>query len=40
MRELENYLNLDFFPRFGGGIGLTRMARALKMSANKETVLT
>ena len=26
--ELEEYLALNFFPRFGGGIGLTRLARA------------
>ena len=26
--ELEQYLALDFFPRFGAGIGLTRLARA------------
>ena len=29
-KELEDYLSLDMFPRFGGGIGMTRMARALK----------
>ena len=27
--ELEKFLSYDFFPRFGGGIGLTRMARAM-----------
>lgn len=27
-KELEEYLALDFFPRFGGGIGLTRLERA------------
>lgn len=27
--ELEGFLSLDFFPRFGGGIGVTRMIRAL-----------
>ena len=27
--ELEEYLKNDFFPRFGGGIGLTRMVRAM-----------
>ena len=26
--ELEEFLQFDFFPRFGGGIGLTRLARA------------
>ena len=30
-KELEEYLKLDMFPRFGGGIGMTRMARALKI---------
>ena len=38
--ELDEYLlSYDFFPRFGGGIGLTRMARALKMNAKQEAVL-
>ena len=31
-KELEEYLSHDFFPRFGGGIGVTRMVRAMKMS--------
>jgi len=30
--ELEEYFALDMFPRFGGGIGLTRMARALRLN--------
>lgn len=30
--ELEEYLSHDFFPRFGGGIGVTRMARAFKLA--------
>jgi len=30
--ELEEFLKLDFFPRSGGGIGVTRMIRALKLS--------
>jgi aspartyl/asparaginyl-tRNA synthetase len=29
-RELNDFLNLDFFPRSGGGIGLTRMINAAK----------
>ncbi len=29
--ELEKYLEMKMFPRFGGGIGVTRMARAIKM---------
>ncbi len=28
--ELEEYLSLPMIPRFGGGIGVTRMARAMK----------
>jgi len=31
-KELEEYLSLGFFPRFGGGIGVTRMVRALRMA--------
>jgi aspartyl/asparaginyl-tRNA synthetase len=27
-KELEEFLAFDFFPRFGAGIGLTRLARA------------
>ena len=37
--ELELFLSYDFFPRFGGGIGLTRMARAwelLQQTTEKE----
>ena len=30
IHELEEYLSLPMFPRFGGGIGVTRMARAFK----------
>jgi hypothetical protein len=30
-KELEEFLSLDFFPRFGGGIGMTRLARAYEM---------
>lgn len=32
MKELDEYLNLAMFPRFGGGIGITRMARAFKLA--------
>ncbi len=28
-RELDGFLSLDFFPRFGGGIGMTRLIRSL-----------
>jgi aspartyl/asparaginyl-tRNA synthetase len=30
-KELEEFLEFDFFPRFGGGIGMTRMARAYNL---------
>ncbi len=30
IKELEDYLALPMFPRFGAGIGITRMARAIK----------
>ena len=32
MGELEDYLSMEMFPRFGGGIGMTRMARAMRLS--------
>ena len=28
-KELEEFLSNDFFPRFGGGIGVTRLLSAL-----------
>ena len=31
MKELDEFLAHDFFPRFGGGIGVNRMARAMKL---------
>lgn len=31
-KELDEFLNLDFFERCGGGIGMTRMIRAMKLS--------
>jgi len=31
-KELEEFLSFDFFPRFGGGIGMTRLARAYELS--------
>ncbi len=30
-KELEEFLSLDFFPRFGWGCGMTRLARAYEM---------
>ena len=31
-KELEEFLNFDFFERSGGGIGMTRLIRAMKKS--------
>lgn len=31
LKELELYLSLPMFPRFGAGIGVTRLARAMKL---------
>jgi aspartyl/asparaginyl-tRNA synthetase len=37
--ELEEFLTHDFFPRFGGGIGMTRLARAYGlMKENKKII--
>lgn len=33
MQELDNFLSYDFFPRTGGGIGVTRMINAMKKQA-------
>ena len=30
-KELEDFLSLNFFPRYGAGVGLTRMARAYQL---------
>lgn len=30
-KELDEFLEFEFFPRFGGGIGLTRLGRAWEM---------
>jgi aspartyl/asparaginyl-tRNA synthetase len=38
-KELEEFLSFDFFPRFGGGIGMTRMARAYELMIKEESVL-
>jgi aspartyl/asparaginyl-tRNA synthetase len=32
MKEMNEFLSLNFFPRFGAGIGVTRMIRAMQMS--------
>jgi aspartyl/asparaginyl-tRNA synthetase len=31
-KELDEFLKMDFFERYGGGIGVTRMIRAMEMS--------
>ena len=31
-KELNDFLDRDFFPRYGGGIGVTRMIRAMDNS--------
>ena len=31
-KELDEFLSMDFFPRFGAGIGLTRLARAYELN--------
>jgi aspartyl/asparaginyl-tRNA synthetase len=33
-KELEDFFKHDFFERFGAGIGMTRMARALKLNGS------
>jgi aspartyl/asparaginyl-tRNA synthetase len=35
-KELEEFLSLDFFPRFGWGCGLTRLARAYELNLSKK----
>ena len=30
-KELNDFLSFEFFPRFGGGIGMTRLARAYEL---------
>jgi aspartyl/asparaginyl-tRNA synthetase len=37
-KELEEFLSHDFFPRFGGGIGMTRLARAYELLQQEVTV--
>jgi hypothetical protein len=38
-KELEEFLSLDFFPRFGAGIGLTRLARAYEMNKEQKQMI-
>ncbi len=32
LQELDSYLALSFFPRFGAGIGITRLIRAMQLA--------
>ena len=32
LKEMNDFLSKDFMPRFGGGIGMTRIIRAMKIS--------
>lgn len=38
-KELEKFLSFDFFPRFGGGIGMTRLARAYELMKQEQVEL-
>ena len=35
-KELNEFLSLDFFPRFGGGIGTTRLIRAITLAQERQ----
>jgi aspartyl/asparaginyl-tRNA synthetase len=35
-KELDDFLEFDFFPRYGAGIGLTRLARAMELLQKQE----
>ena len=37
-KELEDFLKYDFFDRFGGGIGMTRLARAYELMKQEKQV--
>jgi len=38
-KELEEFLTMNFFERFGGGIGMTRMARAYELLKQEQLEL-
>jgi hypothetical protein len=38
-KELEEFLSYEFFPRFGGGIGMTRLARAYELMKQEKLEL-
>jgi aspartyl/asparaginyl-tRNA synthetase len=35
-KELEEFLSYDFFPRFGGGIGVARLMRAMELAQQEQ----
>ena len=35
-KELEEFLSFEFFPRYGGGIGMTRLARAYELMKQEQ----
>ena len=37
-KELEEFLSLTFFERYGGGIGITRLARAYEMLLEEKKI--
>lgn len=39
-RELHSFLSLNFFPRCGGGIGITRLIRAMKLAGILSDTIT
>jgi aspartyl/asparaginyl-tRNA synthetase len=39
-KELEDFLSFSFFPRYGGGIGLTRLMRAVQMLPQDDLLVT
>ena len=38
-KELEEFLSFEFFPRYGGGIGMTRLARAYELMKQEQMEL-
>ena len=36
LKELNEFLSLDFIPRCGGGIGVTRLMRAMELSKQEK----
>jgi aspartyl/asparaginyl-tRNA synthetase len=38
-KELDEFLSMDFFPRVGAGIGITRMARAYELMKQEQMEL-